>query len=332
MKNIKNFDKFICLYVSIAFLALISRLYYISEINFWNFGHDVRIRIFGGHSDYIRYLVEHNFRLPDFNPTTIWQFYHPPLHHYISAIWAKFASFFGGYDFVFESLQILTTIYSILILLFIYLILKSLNYENKSIVFAYILSAFLPSMTLLAGNLNNDILCLLFCTIAIWRVIELNKNFNVKNTILVALFCGLATITKLSGLVLIPSIFILFLYKFVKTNAQKLYIFNNAAIFSIIYFPMACAWGIRNYLKWKVPFFYVNPSGPDKEEITNFLSDRIFNITKEDFLQPLLQISAKCDEYNVIEYLLKSSIFSEYNFELNFLTYFIFYARIKPFN
>lgn len=329
MEKFKKINKYTFIYVGIAIVALVSRLYYVSLINFWNFGHDVRINIFGGHSDYIKYLAEHNFVLPSFNPSTVWQFYHPPLHHYVCAIWYKITYSLGGYDFAFESMQILTTFYSLLILFFVYKILKSLNFTDNETVYAYIFTAFLPSMTLLAGNLNNDILCFLFSTIAIWFVVEWNKDFSVKNTFCIALFCGLATITKLSGLLLIPSIFLLFLYKFLSKKFKKSFVIGNFSLFSLVYFPIACVWGIRNYLNWKIPFFYVNPSFSKGHEITNFFTDRIFNITDNTFSYPFLLLAKNgYNDYNTFEYLLKSSVFSEYPFKLNFLSYFFFYASI----
>lgn len=329
MEKFKKFNKYIFIYVGIAFIALVSRLYYVSLINFWNFGHDVRINAFGGHSDYIRYLAEHNFVLPNFNPSTVWQFSHPPLHHYICAVWYKVMYLFGGYDFAFESMQILTTVYSLLVLFFVYKILKSLNFTDNEIVYAYILAAFLPSMTLLAGNLNNDVLCFLFSTIAIWFVVEWNKDFSIKNTLCIALFCGLATITKLSGLLLIPSIFLLFLYKFLSNKFKKSFVIGSFSLFSLVYFPIATVWGIRNYLKWQIPFFYVNPASIERHDITNFFVDRIFNITENTFSYPFLMLAKNnYNDYNTFEYLLKSSIFAEFPFKLNFLSYFFFYASI----
>ena len=38
------------------------------------------------HAGYITYLLQHH-QLPDFDPRGHWQFYHPPLHHMISALW-----------------------------------------------------------------------------------------------------------------------------------------------------------------------------------------------------------------------------------------------------
>lgn len=49
--------------------------------------------VMGGHLAYIQYLYE-NWRLPDSDPTTVYQFNHPPLHYYICALWMKFCSIF----------------------------------------------------------------------------------------------------------------------------------------------------------------------------------------------------------------------------------------------
>lgn len=49
---------------------------------------DAGHRVSGGHLAYIQYLYE-NGRLPDFNPTTVYQFHHPPLFHAAAALWMR---------------------------------------------------------------------------------------------------------------------------------------------------------------------------------------------------------------------------------------------------
>ncbi len=56
----------------------------------------------GGHLAYIQYLYE-NMRLPDMDPTTVYQFHHPPVHHFISALWFRLISLFTANTDLFSS-------------------------------------------------------------------------------------------------------------------------------------------------------------------------------------------------------------------------------------
>ena len=72
----------------VLFSTIYDRQYDIGMIDL-DAGHTVT----GGHLAYIQYLYE-NWKLPDFDPTTVYQFNHPPLHHYLCALWMKLCSLF----------------------------------------------------------------------------------------------------------------------------------------------------------------------------------------------------------------------------------------------
>ena len=174
-------------------LALIVRIIYITQTDYNERSYDIGSIIqLNGHCGYIKFLSEGNFKLPYFNPSERWQYYHTPLHHFISALWIKIVFYFQNYQIAFESLQYLITFYSMLIIFFSYKILKSLNFGFFAIFISLIFIAFHPSMLLFSGILNNDLLCLLLCTISIWRMIEWNKQPTIKNTLILTIFCGLA--------------------------------------------------------------------------------------------------------------------------------------------
>ena len=72
----------------VLFSTIYDRQYDIGMIDL-DAGHTVT----GGHLAYIQYLYE-NWKLPDFDPTSVYQFNHPPLHHYLCALWMKLCSLF----------------------------------------------------------------------------------------------------------------------------------------------------------------------------------------------------------------------------------------------
>ena len=77
----------------------------------------------GRHINYIMQLYTYN-SLPN---KIIGQFYHPPLHHFIMSSWLKIADNISNISsFKFESMQFITLIYSSIILIFLYKILKEL--------------------------------------------------------------------------------------------------------------------------------------------------------------------------------------------------------------
>ncbi len=71
----------------VLFSTIYDRQYDIGMIDL-DAGHTVT----GRHLAYIQYLYE-NWKLPDFDPTSVYQFNHPPLHHYLCALWMKLCSF-----------------------------------------------------------------------------------------------------------------------------------------------------------------------------------------------------------------------------------------------
>ena len=98
----------------VLFSTIYDRQYDIGMIDL-DAGHTVT----GGHLAYIQYLYE-NWKLPDFDPTSVYQFNHPPLHHYLCALWMKLCSLFiSNTDVLEESIQVVPFVCSLLILWFL---------------------------------------------------------------------------------------------------------------------------------------------------------------------------------------------------------------------
>ena len=86
--------------------------------------------IFSGHLGYIFYLFTYK-GLPDFDPREVYQFFHPPLHHTLSALWMGVVSLFtDNRDLWIEWLQVLPFLYSVLMLLIIWQICKEFGLQG----------------------------------------------------------------------------------------------------------------------------------------------------------------------------------------------------------
>lgn len=140
------------------------------------------------------------------------QFYHPPLHHAIMAAFLTFMDNFNvGSDIKIESMQILSVIYSCITMWAVYSMLKELEIKPKFRILPMILMAFYPLNIFLSGSINNDMLVLMFSSLALLYTLKWQNNPSMKNAFLLALWIGLGLMTKTSIIVMvIPAVYVYF--------------------------------------------------------------------------------------------------------------------------
>lgn len=247
------------------------------------------------HMNYIMYLYNYN-HLPSTNEI-IGQFYHPPLHHFVMAIWLKIADFFSDLSSVkLESLQYVTIIYSVVILIALYKILKELEVEEKFKIIPMLLFSFYPLYIYLSGSINNDELVSMFCILSFLYLLKWEKVQSYKNAILIAIFIGLGLMTKTSAVVMmIPSMYIYFkvLNKYIKNqkNIKKL-LFELIVFCVIIIFLGGWFHVINNFATITIY--------PPKEEM---------RVTTDDIWDRFgISSLFTSNKYNVWNYLFYSSI------------------------
>ena len=162
----------------------------------------------GRHINYILHLYTYG-TLPS---EIIGQFYHPPLHHFILSSWLKITDIFSDISsFKFESMQVITLIYSIIILITLYKILDELEIDNRNKIVSILIFSFYPLFIYMSGCLNNDELVTLFSTICLLYLIKWNKTPSIKNATIIALSIGFGLMTKTSiAVMIIPSIYVYF--------------------------------------------------------------------------------------------------------------------------
>ncbi len=208
-----------------------------------------------GHIGYVEYIYKFN-SIPQIDPYTVFGYYHPPFHHIIEALWLKFNVFLGvSEDLAFENLQIPTLLYSCLIMLVTYSILKVLKINGKGMTVGMCLIAFHPATIIMSGSVNNDVLTMLFMSLIMLLALMYIREKNLMTLILIALCIGFGMLTKLNAAVLAVPVGIIFLMHFISVIKSKdkesiVKWIKNYAIFAVLVIPIGMAWIIRNEIRF----------------------------------------------------------------------------------
>lgn len=304
------------LYILFATLGgIILRLIYVIRIPYYVNQHDAG-DFTSGHIGYICYLLEHNWKLPDFNPTTVWSFYHPPLHHYLAAFCAKISLFFGAQlEQALENVQFLTVFYGVCILLISYKLLKKFRLKGFALLLPYTILCFHPSLIILSGSINNDELCLLLTLLTAYGAILWYEKPTLKRICILALLFAATMLTKMSGLLLAPVVGFLFLARLLQKRKEWKSFFAQFLAFAILCIPLSLSFSIRNLILWHVNPFFTLSLG-DYMYTGNSLLERIFLLHKEQFASPFVIYNVTPEnmlavDRNILLYLLKTSLFGD---------------------
>lgn len=237
IKNKLNTEKIIL--ISIIILAIVLRIVFVLKTDIKEYQFDFGISKLESMQDYDRLYTDfdsiedgnigrhinyimHLYTFGSLPNEIIGQFYHPPLHHAITALWLKVMDFFSDSSMLkMESIQVLPLIYSIVILFALYRILDELEIKNKII--PMLLFAFYPLFIFMSGAVNNDQLVTMFSVLTLLYLMKWSKNPIMKNAILMSIFLGLGMMTKtVIYILIVPAMFVYFsmLNKFVVENKK----------------------------------------------------------------------------------------------------------------
>ena len=238
----------------IMILGILIRAMYIIYTPITERQHDVYSINDQGHLGYI-YTIYQTGKLPDTNSI---QFYHPPLFHLIAAGWLKVNDVFNvSLDRSIEGIQIITAIFSSLIMLVAYRIVEKIEIKNIYKILIMAVMAFHPTFIILAGSINNDVLMILLSFYIILYLIKWNDNPNIKNTSVLAVITGCAVMTKVSGAIMAVPIMYTFIRKIFeihKTEKDKLLrLFGKILLFGVISLPLGLWHPIRNLVLFSQP-------------------------------------------------------------------------------
>ena len=314
LKKLKIYEtKFGIFFVFLSIFAV--QLGYIAYTPFWARQHDSRDFMnyqFGGHFGYIGYIFFNN-HLPIGNPTDYWCFFNPPLFYIVSALFMKFQMLFNfTIEQGLENLQILSALYTIVFIIYVYRILKEVNIK-KVIIPLILFVGLSPAIVIMSGSLNNDILSIMLSTMAIFYCIKWYQTDLLSDLIKIAITISLAIMTKISTALIAVAIAIVFLVKVIKNrNDIKRYV-KYFSIFALISLPIGLWFPIKNLILYNIPITYVQSVDEDNDaNISKYsILERLFYVQDGQLESININMSKEKAEYNILLTTLKSYIVDE---------------------
>lgn len=150
------------------------------------------------------------------NPYELFSYYHPPLHHLLSALWLMLLTTFGmAEDLAFENLQALPLLYSGLFMFITYLIMKKAGARGRGLYAGLFFVSMHPALALMSGSINNDMLSVVLLACCVLATMCFIRERSFKNVMFIALSIGLGMISKLNVAVMAFPVGLIFLMDFV---------------------------------------------------------------------------------------------------------------------
>lgn len=265
-----------------------------------------------GHAAYILHLLQGEF------PTNnSYQFYHPPLFHILSAIAVGCYKMLSGYTDpvqLLEAAKNVSCAASIVTLFYACKLCRQLRLSDRATLIAVSLAAFVPNHYLLAGRVNNDSLAIMFMTAILYYTLRWYERQEWGTLVKLALCFGLGMMTKISVGVFAPvtgCMMLLILYRRIREK-EWMPVIRQFTVFALVAFPLGLWYPVRNLFLFHQPFNYVLRISNDSELYCgNHSIWERFGLIKncEIYDHPVR-------DYNVWSYLLRSSLFGEFSFNM----------------
>ena len=287
-----------------------------------------------GHEDYAWTLYTTG-KLPtrvDENGYLAYQFYHPPfnalmqaafmhiskpLMQAVNAIVGKTVYDVSDMNVMFQTSEVLATFYMNIAIYFGIKIAYRLKIDNKFKISAACFIALFPVLFIEAGQMNNDPLCIMNCFIVIYFTIRWCENHSYFNAVMIGLFTGLATFAKLSGALIAVPALVMFIYTIIlriKNKDRFSHYFIQGGIIAIVALPLGLWFHIYAKINFNQPFGFVFSNlNNDLYVGDHSFFERFINIF--DFSDMSTAVWGNTFvNYNLPNFLIKSSLFGEYSF------------------
>lgn len=291
--------------------GVLIRITYVLYTGIYTRQHDVGDMTGFGHWGYIMHFTK-RWSLPE---TNNYQFYHPPLHHFLAAVWYRINEHFHmDVNRNLESVQYLTAFYSSCFMVVAYRIFKRLKLTGIYLLSATAIIAFHPTFFILAGSINNDMLAILLYAAAVLWLMKWYEAPTIKHTVGLALCVGAGMMTKMNVATLAFVIAPLFLAKLLERGPRlaKISISAKTMLFGLISIPLGMWHSVRNLLVLGQPLGFVPSPGGNLYRGNYTLFERLSPFPPSQVFAKLY--AAPYVDRNLSVYTLKSSLFGEYEF------------------
>ncbi len=305
-KNMKK-NIFYIIYI----VGVLIRTLYIINTDILTRQHDVGVIGGNGHLGYI-YTLFTTGKLPI---TNTWQFYHPPFWHILGSLWLSFNKLLNIEMIkAIEGIQILTPIFSSLTIVVTKKICERLKLKDIYRYLAISFIAFHPTMIILSGSINNDMLMFFLEFLIILKLIDWYDKPNIKNTIFLAIITGLCVMTKTNGALMAIPILYVFIKKILNNKKVIKDYIKKILLFGIISLPIGLWFPIRSMIVFH-SYDAVLSSG-DFLYVGNYsLFSRFFTMNFNE----LFNFANVHTDYNLPSYIIKSALFGEFSFNIGIL-------------
>ncbi|MCI1665644.1 MAG: hypothetical protein LKI25_04640 [Atopobiaceae bacterium] len=246
--------------VLLAAAAFVTRGTYVLVTGDLQRQHDVNdLSLMNGHQAYILWFVQNGLKLPTFDPYTVNQFYHPPLHHMIAAAWVCLQRLVGvSLGAAFENIQVLALAYTCGATIISYRLLRALGLEGRALTVPFAIICLHPAFTYMSGYINNDPLCLMLSLAAVLAAVRWYRRPTLGAILVAAAAQGLAMMTKTSGGLVAPVIAVVFVAGFVRARGDRACMaFGQFLPFLLVCVPLALWWPCWCTVVWGEPFMKI---------------------------------------------------------------------------
>lgn len=320
MREQKKLQKEEALLMFIMCMGIIMRVGYTMYTPWFLRGHDLGNLSTDadatGHCAYILHLFEG--KLPSTNE---YQFYHPPLYHFLAACTMHISGWLSGKTAgteLIEAAKIVSCMASIGVLYQVKELLKENHLLGRAGNVIMLIVACMPNYYLMAGRINNDSLVFFFMVLIVRYTIKWYRNPDYKNTIILALGFGFGIMTKVSCGVMALFTGIVMLIKFYQTVKNHTYIsmLKKFIVFGGISGVLGLWYPLRNYILFHQPLNYVAEI-PIENPVycgDHSLAER-FSLLY-DFTGTRALYNNYIDDYNLLGFFSRSAVFGEFEFSV----------------
>ena len=303
----------------ILLCGVLIRLAYISYTDSHVRQHDLGslYTINDDHLGYMVYILEHRF-WPMCDPRDNYQYYHPPFYYILCSAVLRVLDALGvDYRIVAPGFfQIFSVAYSEIFCVLAYMTMKELGFKGKVLALTTAVVTFHPTLIILSGSINNDMLSSLLGMSAIYFTVRWAKERRMRDIIFTALSVGFGMLTKLTVGLISPAIAAVFLTVLIKQRKEWKRLVPQFAVFAVICLPLGLFWSVRNYVRFGMPPNYVVRIAETAEQYISVPPlQRLFDYSLYQFSSPFMQWTTiegmTYNEFNPVIALLKSAMFDE---------------------